>query len=40
MALPFLVVNGGQRGLQIKLAPADLVSASSALVAALASGDR
>ena len=40
MALLFLVVNGGQRGLQIKLAPADLVSATSAMVAALASGER
>jgi Cys-tRNA(Pro)/Cys-tRNA(Cys) deacylase len=40
MALPFLVVNGGQRGLQIKVAPADLVAATSAVVAALASGDR
>ena len=40
MTLPFLVVNGGQRGLQIKLAPADLVAAGSALVAALASADR
>ena len=36
--LPFLVVNGGQRGLQIKLAPADLVAATSAVVAALAAG--
>ena len=40
MALPFLVVTGGQRGLQIKVAPADLVAATSAVVAALASGER
>ncbi|UEM07022.1 Cys-tRNA(Pro) deacylase (plasmid) [Skermanella rosea] len=38
MDLPFVVVNGGQRGLQIKLAPADLVAATSAVVAALAAG--
>jgi Cys-tRNA(Pro)/Cys-tRNA(Cys) deacylase len=37
--LPFLVVNGGQRGLQIKLAPADLVAATGAIMAALATGD-
>jgi len=36
MDLEFLVVNGGKRGLQIKLAPADLVAATSAMVAALA----
>jgi len=40
MELEFLVVNGGQRGLQIKLAPADLVAAASATVADLAAGDR
>lgn len=37
LALPFMVVNGGQRGLQIKLAPADLVAALSATLADLAS---
>jgi Cys-tRNA(Pro)/Cys-tRNA(Cys) deacylase len=36
LALEFMVVNGGQRGLQIKAAPADLVTALSATVAALA----
>jgi Cys-tRNA(Pro)/Cys-tRNA(Cys) deacylase len=40
MELKFLVVNGGQRGLQIKLAPADLVAAAPATVADLAVGDR
>jgi len=40
MALPFLVVNGGQRGLQIKLAPDDLVAAASAAVSALTGGER
>jgi Cys-tRNA(Pro)/Cys-tRNA(Cys) deacylase len=35
-SLPFVVVNGGQRGLQIKLAPADLVAATGAVVADLA----
>ena len=40
MALPFVVVNGGQRGLQIKVAPGDLVAATSAVVAALASGEK
>jgi len=37
-ALPFLVVNGGQRGLQIKLAPNDLAAAASATIAALTGG--
>lgn len=33
---PFIVVNGGQRGLQIKAAPSDLIEATAALVAAIA----
>jgi Cys-tRNA(Pro)/Cys-tRNA(Cys) deacylase len=37
--LPFMVVNGGQRGLQIKLAPADLVAALTAITAPLATLD-
>jgi len=36
LALPFMVLNGGQRGLQIKIAPADLVAALSAATAAIA----
>lgn len=36
MDLPFIVVNGGQRGLQIKAAPGNLVSATGAVVAAVA----
>lgn len=39
MDLPFIVVNGGQRGLQIKIAPADLVEALQAGVLALATKD-
>lgn len=35
-ALDFIVVNGGQRGLQIKAEPADLIAATGAVVAALA----
>lgn len=31
----FIVVNGGQRGLQIKAAPADLIAATNAVVVAL-----
>jgi Cys-tRNA(Pro)/Cys-tRNA(Cys) deacylase len=38
MVLPLVVVNGGQRGLQIRLAPADLVVATGAVVASLATG--
>ena len=34
--LPFMVLNGGQRGLQVKLAPSDLVAALSAVVCPLA----
>jgi len=37
LALPFIVVNGGQRGLQIKAAPADLIEVSGAAVAEIAS---
>lgn len=33
--LDFIVVNGGQRGLQIKAAPAALIAATNAIVAAL-----
>ncbi|MFD2232737.1 Cys-tRNA(Pro) deacylase [Phaeospirillum tilakii] len=32
----FIVVNGGQRGLQIKAAPADLIAATQATVAVIA----
>lgn len=34
-ALPAAFVNGGQRGLQVRLAPADLIRAISAVVAAI-----
>jgi Cys-tRNA(Pro)/Cys-tRNA(Cys) deacylase len=37
--LPFMIVNGGQRGLQIKIVPADLLSALGAGTAPLASKD-
>lgn len=36
VSLPFMVVNGGRRGLQIKVAPADLAEALGATVAAIA----
>lgn len=36
LELPFIVVNGGQRGLQIKAAPQDLVEATGAGVADIA----
>lgn len=36
LALPFIVVNGGQRGLQIKAAPADLLAATGASTAEIA----
>lgn len=35
LALPFMVINGGQRGLQIKAKPGDLISALSARTAPL-----
>lgn len=35
-ALDFIVVNGGQRGLQIKARPGDLIAAVAAVVAAIA----
>lgn len=35
-ALPFIVVNGGQRGLQIKAAPQDLLDATGGAAAAIA----
>lgn len=38
LALDFLVVNGGQRGLQIKATPADLLAATQASVADIATG--
>ena len=38
LALPFIVVNGGQRGLQIKATAADLIEATGAMVADIASG--
>lgn len=36
LGLPFIVVNGGQRGLQIKAAPADLLAATGGTTAAIA----
>ncbi len=39
LALPFMIVNGGQRGLQIKIAPQDLLAALAARTAPLASKD-
>jgi Cys-tRNA(Pro)/Cys-tRNA(Cys) deacylase len=39
LALPFMVINGGQRGLQIKASPGDLISALGARTAPLASKD-
>jgi Cys-tRNA(Pro)/Cys-tRNA(Cys) deacylase len=39
LAQPFIVINGGQRGLQIKAAPADLIVALAAKTAALTSVD-
>lgn len=39
LALPFMVVNGGQRGLQIKIAPTDLLTALAASTAPLANKD-
>ena len=35
LALPFIYLNGGQRGLQIRLAPGDAVAALKAKVAAV-----
>jgi Cys-tRNA(Pro)/Cys-tRNA(Cys) deacylase len=35
LARPLVYVNGGQRGLQVRLAPADLVAALQATVAAI-----
>ena len=35
MEHPFVFMNGGQRGLQVKLVPADAVAASRAIVAAV-----
>lgn len=39
LALPFIVVNGGQRGLQIKAKPQDLIDATGATAAAIATAD-
>jgi Cys-tRNA(Pro)/Cys-tRNA(Cys) deacylase len=39
LALPFIVVNGGQRGLQIKAAPQDLLDATGGVAAEIATGD-
>lgn len=39
LTLPFIVVNGGQRGLQIKAAPQDLIDATGGATAAIASAD-
>lgn len=36
LTLPFIVVNGGQRGLQIKAAPQDLLDATGGVAAAIA----
>lgn len=36
LALDFMVVNGGQRGVQVRLAPADLIAALGAVTARLA----
>ena len=37
LAEPYVFINGGQRGLQVKLAPADAVKALSAVTAAIVS---
>jgi len=39
LALPFMVVNGGQRGLQIKASPGDLIAALGAHTAPLVGKD-
>lgn len=36
---PFIVVNGGQRGLQIKAAPQDLIEATGAVAAEIAAAE-
>ncbi|WP_334176086.1 Cys-tRNA(Pro) deacylase [Pseudoxanthobacter sp.] len=36
LGLPFIVVNGGQRGLQIRAAPADLLAACDGVAAPIA----
>ncbi|GAB3123271.1 Cys-tRNA(Pro) deacylase [Novispirillum itersonii] len=38
LTFPFIVVNGGQRGLQIKATPQDLLEATGAVPAGLAAG--
>lgn len=38
LTLPFIVVNGGQRGLQIKAAPQDLLEATNGVAADIATG--
>lgn len=39
LALPFIVINGGQRGLQIKATAADLLAATKGLAVAIATKD-
>lgn len=39
LALPFIVVNGGQRGLQIKAAAQDLIDATGGVAADIATAD-
>jgi Cys-tRNA(Pro)/Cys-tRNA(Cys) deacylase len=39
LSLPFMVINGGQRGLQIKIAPTDLLSALDATAVPLTAKD-
>jgi Cys-tRNA(Pro)/Cys-tRNA(Cys) deacylase len=39
LALPFIVINGGQRGLQIKAAPTDLLAATKGIAVAIATKD-
>lgn len=38
LSFPFIVINGGQRGLQIKAAPQDLLDATGAVTAPLTAG--
>ncbi|MBI2242146.1 MAG: Cys-tRNA(Pro) deacylase [Magnetospirillum gryphiswaldense] len=40
LGFDFIVVNGGQRGLQIKAAPADLATATGAITASIATSDK
>jgi Cys-tRNA(Pro)/Cys-tRNA(Cys) deacylase len=36
MTHPFVFINGGQRGLQVRLSPGDAIALLSAIVASLA----